>query len=296
MKILLCGSEGQLGHELAGPLASFATLAAPPERAFDITDASVVAATLGAERPDVVVNASAYTDVDGAERDPALAERVNRDAVRSLGLACQERGIGLVHVSTDFVFDGEAHRPYVETDPCRPINAYGRSKREGELALVETGAPAIVLRTAWVYSLRRKSFVSAILKAAREREELKIVADQVGSPTFCRDLAVAIALLLRGLGARAPQALADAAGIYHLAGGGEPASRIELARAALELDPHKDAQRVKTLVPIETSALPAPAARPLRTPLDSSACWARFGVRLPDWRDALRRALAPSVV
>ena len=296
MKILLCGSEGQLGHELAGPLASFADLVAPPEKSLDITDAELVARLLTSERPDVVVNASAYTDVDGAERDPATAERVNRDAVRALGLACRERDIGLVHVSTDFVFDGASNRPYVESDACRPLNAYGRSKREGELALLEVDAPAIVLRTAWVYSLRRKSFVSAILRAAREREELRVVADQLGSPTFCRDLAVAIALLLRGLGENAARTLADARGIYHLAGGGEPASRIELARAALELDPKRDEQRVQAVMPITTVEVPAPAARPLRTPLDSTACWNRFGVRLPPWRDALRRALSARYV
>lgn len=280
-----------MGRALVGTLGSIGEVAAFDRATLDVGDVAAVRSVVRAQKPDVVVNASAHTDVDGAERDEAAADRVNRDAVAALGEECKSLRIGLVHYSTDFVFDGKATRPYREDDPTAPLGAYGRSKLAGERALVEMEAPAIVLRTAWVYSVGRKSFVSAILKAAREREALRVVSDQVGNPTFAADLAVATALILFGVRDDAYAGIASARSIYHLAGRGFT-SRYDLARAIVELDPRKAEHRVKTIDPITSSEYPLPARRPAFTPLDCSKARDRFGVELPDWRQALARALA----
>ena len=179
-----------MGYELAGALSIFADVTRVLRTELAL-DADNVAPLVEETRPDVIVNASAYTDVDGAEREPEIADAVNARLVGALGETARRRGSALVHFSTDFVFDGEKGTPYLETDETAPLNAYGRSKLAGERALSEMDAPAVVLRTAWVYSLRRKSFVTTMLRLAREREELAVVTDQIGSPTFCRDLAAA---------------------------------------------------------------------------------------------------------
>jgi dTDP-4-dehydrorhamnose reductase len=291
LKVVLLGSGGQVGRALGGALGCFAHVAGFDRAALDMGDVAAVRAVVRAERPDVVVNASAYTDVDGAERDEAAATRVNADAVSALGEECKALRVGLVHYSTDFVFDGKATRPYREDDPTAPLGAYGRSKLAGERALVAMDAPAMVLRTAWVYSLGRKSFVSSILRLAREREALRIVADQVGNPTFAGDLAVATALILFGVRRDAYAGVDAVRSVYHLAGGGAT-SRFELAKAVIELDPAKSQHRVQRVEPIASTEYPLPAERPAFAPLDCSKAKRALGVELPDWRQALARALA----
>ncbi len=290
MKILLLGASGQVGHELRGPLSTFADVVACGHAELDLGDLDAVRALVARVGPDVVVNTVAYNEVDRAEADPAGARRLNAEAVAVLGEEAKARGFGLVTFSTDFVFDGESDRPYRETDEPRPLSAYGASKLEGERALAAIDAPALVFRTAWVWSLRRKSFVSAILKLARERDALKVVDDQIGSPTSARDLAVAVALILFDA-RRDPRAFfAEHRGVHHLAGSGA-ASRHDLAVAALELDPRRDEHRARTVEPVPSSAFPTPARRPLRAALDCAQARARFGVELPHWRDALGRML-----
>jgi dTDP-4-dehydrorhamnose reductase len=291
MKIVLFGSRGQLGTRLAGALGCFAEVVGLDHAALDLTRPEEVRARLKAERPHVVVNAAAYTDVDGAERDEATATRVNGDSVGAMGEVCRELRAGLVHFSTDFVFDGRARVPYREDAATAPLGAYGRSKLAGEKALAASDAPAVVLRTAWVYSPRRKSFVASILRLAREREALQVVADQSGNPTFAGDLASAAALIVHGVRADPYGALHEARGIYHLAGGGV-ATRFELAEATVALDPRRQEHKVTRLEPVPTSAFPLPAARPAFAPLDCAKARARFGVELPPWRDALARALS----
>jgi dTDP-4-dehydrorhamnose reductase len=238
--------------------------------------------------PRLVVNGTAYNEVDKAESDVEGAQRLNAEAVGIMGDYAAARGAALIHYSTDFVFDGRTATPYVETDAPNPLSAYGRSKLAGEKAVA--GAPAIVLRTAWVYSLRRKSFVSAILKLARERDELSVVSDQVGNPTWCRDLARATARIVDRLSAD-PHALAhEHRGVYHAAGLGH-CSRYELATAVLELDPGKEQHRAKRVLPVTADEFPAPAARPAYAPLDCGKLEQRFGVSLLPWKDALREAL-----
>jgi dTDP-4-dehydrorhamnose reductase len=292
MEIVLLGSAGQVGLLLAGALGAFANVTALDRRALDLATADLeqLRSVLRAARPQVVVNAAAFTDVDGAERDEATATRVNAEAVAVMGEECRRLGAGLVHYSTDFVFDGRADRPYREEDATAPLGAYGRSKLAGERMLAESGAPAIVLRTAWVYSPGRKSFVASILRLARERETLRIVADQFGSPTFAGDLAVATALLVHGARKDPMGIIDEARGVYHLAGDGI-ASRFELAQAVVADDPKAQEHRLKTLEPIGASEYPLPAARPAYAPLDCTKMKQRFGIALPPWREALARSL-----
>jgi len=300
VRVLVLGAQGQVGHELMGAFGCFSEVLGLGRGEVELgTDAqadrgsSVLAARVADFAPDVIVNAASYNEVDRAEQEPEVAERVNGEAVGRLGELCKRKRIGLVHYSTDFVFDG-AREPgtlYTEGDATRPLGAYGRSKLAGERVLAEAGAPAVVFRTAWVFSLRRKSFVSAILRAARARESLSVVADQVGNPTFCRDLAVGTALAIRGLGRDPHGALAERKGVYHLANQGH-CSRYDLAVATLAEDPRRHEHRATRIEPVPTSAYPLPAARPAYAPLDCGRARDVFGVSLPPWRDGLRRALA----
>lgn len=246
---------------------------------------------LARERPRVVVNATAYNEVDRAESDTAGATAVNRDSVLAMGEYAKQEGAALIHFSTDFVFDGTKGSPYVETDRPNPLSEYGKSKLAGEQALAAIDAPAIVLRTAWVYSLRRKSFVSMIHNLARQKTELKVVRDQIGSPTFCRDLARATAVVLARLGTDPGRKAAEVRGIYHAAGEGA-CSRYELATAIVELDPNRKEHVVQRIEPATSDAFPAPARRPSNAPLNCDKLAETFGVRLLPWRLALAEALS----
>ncbi len=291
VKAFLLGANGQLGHELAGVLSCFAHVSPATEADFDMTDAAALRRAIDAAAPDVIINAAAFTDVDGAEKHPMSAARVNAEAVGVLGDEARIRRCALIHYSTDFVFDGTKAAPYVETDDPCPVNEYGRSKLAGENALLQADAPAIVFRTAWVYGLRCKSFVSTILRLARERTTLRIVNDQVGNPTFCRDLAEATAVVLFGMRAAPFERVRELRGIYHLAGAGA-CSRFELAREVVALDPARAEQVLQSLEPIATSAYPLPARRPAHAVLDCSKARNELGIALPPWRSSLARALA----
>jgi dTDP-4-dehydrorhamnose reductase len=291
VKILLLGQDGQVGHELARQLPTLGGEIVPLGRdAIDLADLARLRDVVRSVAPRLIINTVAYNAVDQAEAEPDAAIRVNAEAVGLLGELARDLGGALIHYSTDFVFDGAKGAPYVEEDATHPLSAYGRSKRAGELALEALGAPALVLRTAWVYSLRRKSFVSMIQSLARDREEIQVVTDQVGSPTWCRDLARATVDVVRALGPDPAARAEETRGIYHAAGEGQ-ASRFELAEAILALDPGRAEHRVRRLVPVTSDAFPTPAARPAFAPLDGSKLHRVFGVRLAPWRDALAEAL-----
>ena len=289
MRTLLLGADGQLGFELRSKLAHLGDLGAATRATVDLADGAALRSALRTHAPDLVVNAAAWTDVDGAEKDPEGAMRINRDAVAILGEESLRAPFALVHVSTDFVFDGASTRAYVETDATNPLNVYGRSKLEGERALLDLDAPALILRTAWVWSLRRKSFVTTILRVAREREVMKVVDDQVGNPTLARDLAEAIARIVEPLRADVVEGVRSARGLYHAAGTGA-VSRFDFARAILDDDPARHEQVVRTLEPVPSEAFPLPARRPKHAPLDTTKLRDRFGVELPAWRTSLRAA------
>jgi len=269
--LAVLGSEGQLGQELMRLLAGQHQLTAWPERELDITDTERLEAAIATARPDYVINAAAYTDVDACERDASRAQAVNAEAPAQLARICAARGLGLLHFSTDYVFDGTLRRPYREDDPTHPLQVYGRSKRAGELAIFAAYPPALVVRTAWLYGARGPNFVRTILKAALERPQLEVVDDQRGSPTSAQDLAAVVAWLIR----RRPS------GLLHVTNAGD-CTWYEFACRILQL------LGIATPVqPITSASLNRPAPRPAYSVLDTQALRALGAPPLRHWQEAL---------
>jgi dTDP-4-dehydrorhamnose reductase len=278
-RLLVTGASGQLGRELCGRAAGQGfSVAAFPRAELDVGDAAAVGhAVAGA---DVVVNAAAYTAVDRAEeeRDPAF--RVNADGPRHLARACAARGVPLVHVSTDYVFDGEKQGAYVEDDAVGPINVYGASKEAGERAVREELDRHVILRTSWVYSSHGHNFVRTMLRFAAERDEFNVVADQHGCPTSAGDLADSILAVARSL-----EAGEGVPGTYHFAGS-DATTWHGFAEGVMELC-LPEGQRRPKLVPIPASAFPRPARRPANSVLDCRKIQEAFGIVPRPWREAL---------
>ncbi len=290
-RILLLGTSGQLGWELQRGLSAAGELEALGHSEIDVTRSDELQRALWAARADVIVNATAYTAVDRAESEPALARAVNADAPAVMAEAARESGAALIHFSTDYVFDGRTDRPYLEPDDANPLGVYGQSKLEGERAIQGIGGAYVILRTSWVYSLRRKSFVTQVLAWARSQQTVRVVSDQVGNPTWARALAEATVALIQRAGPRPAHFLAERAGLYHLAGAGI-ASRFEWARAIVELDPRPNEQTMQGLEEAADRDFPMPARRPLYSALDCSLFEETFGLRLPPWREALHAAMS----
>ena len=280
MRILLTGTGGQVGGELARLLPAHGEVVAMDRAALDLADADAVAAAMRATKPDIVVNAGAYTAVDLAERERDLAFAVNAQAPQVLAEQARRMGAVLVHYSTDYVFDGRATSPYDEEAATNPLNVYGLSKLEGERAIAASGAAALVLRTSWVYGLTGKNFFRTIRRLAGERDELRIVGDQIGTPNWSRTLAEATVRLV----ALGPGALAERAGVYHFSSTGST-SWHGFATAIVG-----DAGK-PVVTPIATSEYPTPAARPAYGVLATGKLERVFGLRLPDWQDALAACL-----
>lgn len=279
MKLLITGAGGQLGQALQGVVPGDVDVLAASSVDLDIGDGGAVAAYLAAAKPDLVINAAAYTAVDKAESDVDAAFRINGDAVGFLARAAAATGARFVHVSTDFVFDGEAGRPYAPDAPTSPLGVYGASKLRGEQ---EAGEAALIVRTAWVYGSRGNNFVRTMLRLMADRDELRVVADQIGTPTWATSLAEGVWKL----------ALAGARGVFHYTDSGV-ASWYDFALAIQEealaiglLD------RAIPVVPIPTSAYPTPARRPHYSVLDKTTTSALIGAPAPHWRANLRRMLA----
>ena len=279
--ILLTGARGQLGGELAPLLRAHGDVVAADHARLDLADADAIVAAVRGAKPDLIVNAAAYTAVDLAEKEAALAHAVNGRAPGILAEEAKRIGAVLVHYSTDYVFDGTGTAPYPEDAPANPLNVYGASKLEGERAIAATGARALTFRTSWVYGLNGSNFLLAIRRLAGEREELRIVADQIGVPNWSRALAEATARVV----ALGMTALAEHSGLYHLSSTGR-ASWYDFARAIIG-----DVARPR-VVPIPASEYPLPAARPAYGVLDTGRFVEAFGFALPHWREALRRCLA----
>ena len=291
MRILLLGRTGQLGWELQRTLAPLAEIYALGPAELDLTELDALARLIHEVHPQVIVNASAYTAVDRAETQVDLAMQLNVQAPAVMAEAARALNAVLIHFSTDYVFDGEKDSAYTEDDLANPLNVYGQSKLSGEQAIIKAGCAYIILRTSWVYSLRGDSFVSKTLAWARQQETLRIVSDQVGSPTWARMLAeITAAALAQSL--PAPQDyFSTHSGVYHLGGSGS-VSRLDFARAILRLDSHADEQKVRSLEAASTADFPTLARRPLRTSLDCSRFESTFGLRLPSWEDSLRLAMS----
>jgi dTDP-4-dehydrorhamnose reductase len=292
MRIVLLGADGQVGWELRRALQPLGELTAltrrTPGGVGDLGHPDRVAAHLQDLRPDWVVNAAAYTAVDRAESDGEAAETINARAVAAIAGACALLGAGLVHYSTDYVFDGSGHAPHREDEPVAPLSVYGQTKADGEAAIRAAGCTHLILRTSWVYAARGSNFARTMLKLARERERLSVVDDQIGAPTGAELLADAAAHALRAVDAQ--PALA---GTYHLAARGETswydyaAHVIERARAAGEVL----ALPVGALARIPTRDYPTPARRPLNSRLDIHRFEAAFDLQLPHWTVGVDRVL-----
>jgi dTDP-4-dehydrorhamnose reductase len=298
-RILLFGNKGQLGWELQRSLARLGEVVALGSRELDLAQADAVREAVRRQRPRLIVNAAAYTAVDRAESEPERALAVNGTAPAVMAEQAAALGAAIVHFSTDYVFDGAKGLPYSEGDAPHPLNAYGRSKLAGERAVEEVGGGYLVLRTSWVYSLRRESFVTKVLEWARSRRVLRIVDDQIGSPTWCRRLAEQTTAALAN-GMADPRAFLERrAGVYHLAGKGA-VSRFDWAREILRVDPYPEEQLVEELLPARSEEFPAPAQRPRYSALDCTRAEGVLGVPLVDWREDLslairERAGAPTV-
>lgn len=289
MYILVIGRNGQVGRELcalggAGDLV----VEGLGRDELDITREAEVARAIAARRPGLVVNAAAYTAVDKAEAEPELAFAVNASGAGAVARACSAIGAPLVHISTDYVFDGRKNGPYKEEDPVAPQSVYGRSKAAGEDAVRTGCAEHVILRTAWVFSPHGTNFVKTMLRLGEEREELRVVDDQRGCPTAARDIAGAIAGISR-------QILSGARdrpwGTYHYAGG-EAVTWFGFAGAIFAERRAATGKAPPRLVPITTADYPTPARRPANSVLDCSKAAATFGIAPSDWRGALRTTVA----
>lgn len=295
MNILLFGGNGQLGWELQRSLAPLGCLTAPGRASSghcgDLGDRDGLRRTVRALRPQLIVNAAAYTDVDGAERAPELARSLNALAPGALAQEAAQLGALFVHYSSDYVFDGSGgERPWQESDRPAPLNAYGRSKAEGDALVQQSGARHLILRTSWVYAARGANFVKTMLRLGQERERLSVVADQWGAPTGAELLADASAHAIRQLLAR-PQDC----GLYHLSACGATnwhgyASHVfDIARQ----HPAMGARlRVRELLPVPASAWPGAAPRPHNSRLCTRKLQTTFGLQLPDWQTGVARMLA----
>lgn len=290
VRILLLGKVGQLGWELLRTLGPLGEIIAVDYPEIDFSQPSSVTQIIQNTDPQVVINAVAYTAVDKAETEEHLARTINATAVGELAQAAQKARAAFIHVSTDYVFDGKKSSPYTENDIPHPLNVYGQTKLEGEQLALETNGAAIVLRTAWVYSTRRDSFVTKVLGWSRSQSTLKVVDDQVSNPTWARMLAECISSLIAQAWSDPYGFFSERNGLYHLAGDGY-ASRLEWAKEILHLDPMPEQQLTKTLIPAQTSEFPTPAVRPLFSALNCNHFSDVFGLRLPPWQLALRQAM-----
>lgn len=280
MKLLLTGARGQVGTELMRALPRLGDVVSFDRASLDIEDPRAVEAAVAAARPDVIVNAAAYTAVDLAESEPQRANAVNVVGPLYLAEAARRFGALLVHYSTDYVFDGAKQGSYCETDQPSPVNVYGASKLAGERAVMATAPRHLVLRTSWVYAPHGRNFVRTVLRLANQATELRIVADQFGAPTYARDLAAATTTAIATAMHR------DVSGLFHITNRGLTTwyglACAVLDRAGIE----------RRVVPISTAAYPLPARRPRNSLLDTQRAERELGVSLPDWASSLRACVA----
>ena len=282
IQVLVTGANGQLGHSLQARAKDYPAFAFhfTDVDTLDLCDAEAVRRYVVNNRVSYILNCAAYTAVDKAESNEALCVRINSDAVRNLGEAAQEVGAKVIHISTDYVFDGTSCRPYVETDPTCPISVYGRTKLAGEEALRMVCPDAVIIRTAWLYSEYGNNFVKTVLRLGAERDELRFIFDQVGTPTYAGDLSDAMLAIV----AQAEQGH-FVPGIYHFTNEGV-CSWYDFTVKILQL-----AQLPKRVIPIETKDYPTPAARPHYSVLNKGKIKATYGLNIPHWEVSLQDCL-----
>lgn len=292
--ILLFGASGQVGWELHRALLPLGEVHVPPRHEADFAQPFALGRMVHAIEPEIIINAAAYTAVDPAETEREIAFCVNAEAPAALAAAARDTGALLVHYSSDYVFDGSKAGPYTEADAPEPLSAYGHSKLAGDQAIESSGADYLIFRTSWVYSARGKNFVKTIIRLAAEREELRVVSDQVGAPTWARLIADTTAQALAQV--RSEQARGSfRSGLYNLASGGNT-SWYGFALAIVERmqrDPTwSESLKTERVVPIPAVDYPLPAKRPANSRLDCTALTQRFGLIMPDWEVCLDLCLA----
>jgi dTDP-4-dehydrorhamnose reductase len=301
IRILLIGKNGQVGRELAVMLPHLGEVTALGRDDLHLENPGHIRDSIKAAHPDLIVNAAAYNAVERAESEEEFAHAVNAEAPRVIAEECKKIGAGLVHFSTDYVFDGAKDTPYIEEDIPNPLNAYGRTKLAGEKAIQQSGARHIIFRTSWVYSHNGRNFLLSILRLASEREELRVVSDQSGAPTWSREIAAGATSVLTQIMKNGihQDRLANFSGIYHMTASG-CASRVQFSEAILEearkysggANWFQTATGSRPLIatritPVKSDEYPAPARRPTYSVLSNERLNRTFGVRLPHWREQL---------
>ena len=285
MKILLTGKSGQVGYELERSLQGLGEIVAVDRSQMDLSDLQQVRDVIRSVRPDLIVNPAAYTAVDKAESEPELAMRINGEAPAVMAEEAKKLGAGIIHYSTDYVFDGSKETAYIETDPTCPVNVYGATKLAGEQAIQASGVPHLILRTSWVYGMRGKNFLLTVLRLAGERDELRIVGDQFGSPTWCRTIADTTAQLVARLdaGSGAVEAMAgELGGIYHLTSSG----KTTWHGFTEEIVKHASVSKKPKVTAIRTEEYPLPAKRPHNSEMAGERLRS-LNLHLPNWQHAL---------
>jgi len=292
MKILLLGKNGQVGWELQRSLMPLGEVIALDRSQCDLSHPETIPSIVQNIKPDIIVNAAAYTAVDKAEEEEELATAINSISVGVLAEEARKLNALLVYFSTDYVFDGLKNTPYTEEDATNPLSAYGRSKLAGEKTIQASGCRYLIFRTSWVFASRGSNFIKTMLRLAAEREELKVVADQIGSPTSAELIADITALVIQQLIIN-PQLIKEKSGIYHLAASGKTnwhGYAQHVLKVASNLG-HVLKVLPEQVVPIATADFPMPAKRPMNSCLDTSKLHLAFGLTLPDWQHYVDRAL-----
>lgn len=296
MRILLTGVTGQVGWELQRTLMTLGEVV-PVGRSgdnaalqMDLANPDSIRRTIREVKPDLIVNAAAYTAVDKAESEPELAMAINGIAPGLMAEEAKSLGAAIIHYSTDYVFDGTKSRAYTEVDLPDPQNTYGKTKLAGEQAIQAVGGSYLILRTSWVYGIRGKNFLLTMLKLAREREELKVVDDQIGAPTWSRMIAEATAQILSQTRQSNACVLASKSGVYHLSASGQT-SWYGFAKAILDRDLKHNEQKMQRLIAIPSQQYPTPASRPAYSLLSTQKLSNTFGLSLPDWQRTLELVL-----
>ncbi len=287
MKILLTGKNGQVGWELNRSLSKLATVFAMGRDQMDLSKPETLRPVIQEIRPDIIINAAAYTAVDKAESEPELVMTVNGIAPGVIAEEAQKIGAGMIHYSTDYVFDGKATSPYREEDPISPLSVYGKSKLVGENAVMQAGIPHVIFRTGWVYSLRGSNFLLTMKKLAQTRNQIKVVDDQIGGPTWARSIAEGTALILEQNLCASNSSTFPHSGIFHISCGGET-NWFGFAQKILELS---GLTKNVELIPIPTIEYPTPAVRPQYSLLSNSKLKQAFDYEMPRWQEALQECL-----
>jgi dTDP-4-dehydrorhamnose reductase len=300
LRVLITGCNGQVGWHLQRTLAPMGEVTAIDIEQVDLTESQAVARAVREVAPDIVVNAAAYTAVDKAESEPELARAINVGAPAKIAEECSRSGALLVHYSTDYVYDGSKPIPYEERDATGPLSIYGETKLAGDQAIQASGCPYIIMRTTWVYDIRGKNFLRTVIRLAQEKDELRIVGDQYGAPTWARGLAEATTIILGRCLEHKSGTGEWRTGIFHLTAGGKT-SWAGFAQAILEdyvayrpadgTGEYGSPLKTQKVSAITTKEYPTPARRPRNSALSNAQVQAAFGITMPDWRDQLRLAM-----